>query len=153
MARNPHLALPRPPPPRPPAAHSPPRDDGSTLLMKVPTNVVGGIIGKGGEVIKGLQAKSGAYIRVQRETDATPGAPDREVYIQGDPAAVAMAKQSVFEGRRVGGVGWGEGEGTVCQPARPAVRGCTSQPRQHTHLSGFFCRPTPCAACTQPCEL
>ncbi len=63
------------------------------VTITVPSGLVGGVIGKGGETVRALQARSGATIQIQREADAAPGAPEREIYLSGDATAVALAKQ------------------------------------------------------------
>ena len=39
-----------------------------------------------------LQQESGAFIQTQRDTEATPGSMEREVYITGTPDQIEMAK-------------------------------------------------------------
>lgn len=59
-----------------------------SVVIKVPNNMVGLIIGKGGETIKSLQTRSGARIQVQRDVDTPPGATEREVTLIGTPAQI-----------------------------------------------------------------
>ncbi len=66
------------------------------MTITVPNNMVGLVIGKGGENIRVMQVRSGASIQIQKDTDARPGATEREIYLSGDPAAVANAKQRTF---------------------------------------------------------
>ena len=66
---------------------------GGSTTVTVPNNMVGLVIGKGGENIRVMQVRSGASIQVQKEADARPGATEREIYLSGDPAAVANARQ------------------------------------------------------------
>ena len=59
-------------------------------IVECPKNMVGRVIGKGGETIKGLQAHSGARVQV----DQTVGDPCH-VVIAGAPASVAYAAEAV----------------------------------------------------------
>ncbi|XP_042401822.1 far upstream element-binding protein 2-like [Zingiber officinale] len=66
--------------------------------MKVPNNKVGLVIGKGGETIKSMQAKSGARIQVI-PLHPPPGdtSTERTVYIDGTQEQIEIAKQLVNE--------------------------------------------------------
>ncbi|WOL09086.1 hypothetical protein Cni_G17839 [Canna indica] len=66
--------------------------------MKVPNNKVGLVIGKGGESIKNMQAKSGARIQVI-PLHLPPGdtSTERTVYIDGTKEQIEAAKQLVNE--------------------------------------------------------
>ncbi|XP_074558640.1 uncharacterized protein LOC141814601 [Curcuma longa] len=66
--------------------------------MKVPNNKVGLVIGKGGETIKSMQAKSGARIQVI-PLHLPPGdtSTERTVYIDGTQEQIEVAKQLVNE--------------------------------------------------------
>ena len=61
--------------------------------MKIPSAMVGLVIGKGGENIRVMQTRSGANIQMQKDTEARPGATEREIYLTGEPGAVTMAQQ------------------------------------------------------------
>ncbi|XP_042416584.1 far upstream element-binding protein 1-like isoform X1 [Zingiber officinale] len=66
--------------------------------MKVPNNKVGMVIGKGGETIKSMQARSGARIQVI-PLHLPPGdiSTERTVYIDGTQEQIEIAKQLVNE--------------------------------------------------------
>jgi far upstream element-binding protein len=60
--------------------------DASTHLVDCPPGLVGRVIGKGGETIKGLQAQSGAHITIdQNFPDGIP----RKISISGPVGCVA----------------------------------------------------------------
>lgn len=71
---------------------------GEQFSMKVPTNKVGLVIGKGGETIKSMQAKSGARIQVI-PLHPPPGdtSLERTVQIDGTNEQIEVAKQLVNE--------------------------------------------------------
>ncbi|KAF0731732.1 hypothetical protein Ae201684P_005879 [Aphanomyces euteiches] len=88
-------------------------DDHSTLNIPVPRNLVGLIIGKGGETIRELQGKSGCHIQVARETEMNSEATERTVMCSGSPAQLEMAKQLIndlLSDRMHGGQFIGSGE-------------------------------------------
>ncbi|KAF0689960.1 Aste57867_18604 [Aphanomyces stellatus] len=88
-------------------------DDHTTLNMPVPRNLVGLIIGKGGETIRELQGKSGAHIQVARENEVNVNATERTVMCSGTPAQLEMAKQLITDllsDRMHGGQFIGQGE-------------------------------------------
>ncbi|XP_009408874.2 uncharacterized protein LOC103991231 [Musa acuminata AAA Group] len=66
--------------------------------MKVPNNKVGLVIGKGGETIKNMQARSGARIQVM-PLHLSPGdtSTERTVYIDGTNEQIESARQLVNE--------------------------------------------------------
>ncbi|EOA26728.1 hypothetical protein CARUB_v10022814mg [Capsella rubella] len=68
------------------------------FVMKIPNNKVGLIIGKGGETIKSMQAKTGARIQVI-PLHLPPGdpTPERTLQIDGIPDQIEHAKQLVNE--------------------------------------------------------
>ncbi|KAJ0964629.1 hypothetical protein J5N97_025767 [Dioscorea zingiberensis] len=68
------------------------------FTMKVPNNKVGLIIGKGGETIKSMQAKSGARIQLI-PLHLPPGdtSTERNLHIDGTPEQIESAKQLVSE--------------------------------------------------------
>ncbi|CAA6672824.1 unnamed protein product [Spirodela intermedia] len=76
------------------------------FIMKVPNNKVGLVIGKGGESIKNMQAKSGARIQVchwfcpsGNTIASAPGdnSAERTVQIDGTKEQIESAKQLVYE--------------------------------------------------------
>ncbi|MQL85911.1 hypothetical protein Taro_018437 [Colocasia esculenta] len=79
---------------------------GETVLRVVcPADKTGGVIGKGGAVVRQLREETGARIRVE---DSVPGSDDRVILI-------------VAEKRKeAGGGGWGDGDGE--EAASPAQR-------------------------------
>ncbi|XP_047307178.1 far upstream element-binding protein 2 [Impatiens glandulifera] len=68
------------------------------FVMQVPNNKVGLVIGKGGESIKNMQARSGARIQVI-PLHLPPGdtSTERTVQIDGTPEQIEAAKQLVIE--------------------------------------------------------
>jgi far upstream element-binding protein len=66
--------------------------------MQIANNKVGLVIGKGGETIKSMQAKSGARIQVI-PLHLPPGDPatERTLYIDGTTEQIEIAKQLVSE--------------------------------------------------------
>ncbi|GMF10753.1 unnamed protein product [Phytophthora lilii] len=77
-------------------AHYGPGHDGqSSVDMKVPRDLVGYIIGRGGETIRDLQMKSGAHIQIVREEEGAPATPDRFVNITGNQEALDLAQRLI----------------------------------------------------------
>ncbi|KAK9763949.1 hypothetical protein K7432_008951 [Basidiobolus ranarum] len=66
------------------------------VTIQVPNDIVGLLIGKGGETIKMLQQQSGAKIQIEQVSGGTPG-PERNIFISGTPDSVGYAKQLVYE--------------------------------------------------------
>lgn len=86
--------------------------DGSSFT--IPNPLVGFIIGKGGENIKELQARTGTHVNIQRETEMLPGATERVITVSGPPQGAADAKaaiQNMVRARQLetGGGGMGAG--------------------------------------------
>jgi far upstream element-binding protein len=75
-----------------------PQPGADQFQMKIANNKVGLVIGKGGETIKSMQAKSGARIQVV-PLHLPPGDPatERTVYIDGTQEQIETAKQLVIE--------------------------------------------------------
>ncbi|KAL6211648.1 hypothetical protein ACLB2K_016871 [Fragaria x ananassa] len=71
---------------------------GEQFVMKVPNNKVALIIGKGGETIRNMQAKSGARIQIV-PLHLPPGdtSTERSVYINGGQEQIEAAKELVNE--------------------------------------------------------
>uniref|UniRef100_A0A7S4SM47 RRM domain-containing protein n=1 Tax=Alexandrium monilatum TaxID=311494 RepID=A0A7S4SM47_9DINO len=68
----------------------------NAFIMKVPHELVGMLIGKGGETIKELKKESGARIDISKEpTESSSN--DRLVHISGPPECVEFAKKMVEE--------------------------------------------------------
>ena len=66
--------------------------DGNNHLVDCPPGLVGRVIGKGGETIKGLQAQSGAHITIdQNFPDGVP----RKISISGPAGCVEIATKLV----------------------------------------------------------
>jgi len=92
-----------PPPPlaaAPVAAGGPPFASTQDRVL-VPREAVGFVIGKGGETIKEMMARSGAHIEVDRG-DVDPATPTRVFNILGDARACATARMLI--GEKVTGV-------------------------------------------------
>ncbi|KAL3746846.1 hypothetical protein ACJRO7_015744 [Eucalyptus globulus] len=75
-----------------------PTGSADQFVMKIPNNKVGLVIGKGGETIKNMQARTGARIQVV-PLHLPPGDPaiDRNLYIDGTSEQIEAAKQLVNE--------------------------------------------------------
>ncbi|KAI9920045.1 hypothetical protein PsorP6_015594 [Peronosclerospora sorghi] len=69
--------------------------EATSMDMKVPRDLVGYIIGRGGETIRDLQMKSGAHIQIVREEDGAPQTPDRFVNITGNHDALELAQRLI----------------------------------------------------------
>ncbi|KAE8985550.1 hypothetical protein PF005_g21636 [Phytophthora fragariae] len=70
-------------------------DGQSSYDMKVPRDLVGYIIGRGGETIRDLQMKSGAHIQIVREEEGAPQTADRFVNITGNQDALELAQRLI----------------------------------------------------------
>ncbi|KAL8016985.1 putative K domain-containing protein [Plasmopara halstedii] len=70
-------------------------NDQSSFDMKVPRDLVGYIIGRGGETIRDLQMKSGAHIQIVREEEGAPQTADRFVNITGNEETLANAQKLI----------------------------------------------------------
>jgi far upstream element-binding protein len=80
-----------------PAHYGPGSDGGpsSSIDMKVPRDLVGYIIGRGGETIRDLQTKSSAHIQIVREEEGAPQLPDRFVNITGSQESLDLAQRLI----------------------------------------------------------
>ncbi|XP_051194546.1 uncharacterized protein [Lolium perenne] len=78
--------------------YNPPQPGSEQFQMQIANNKVGLVIGKGGETIKSMQAKSGARIQVI-PLHLPPGDPatERTLYIDGTVEQIEIAKQLVNE--------------------------------------------------------
>ena len=68
----------------------------NACTLKVPHELIGMLIGRGGETIKDLKKESGARIDISKEPDEE-GSSDRLVNITGPPECVEYAKKMVEE--------------------------------------------------------
>ncbi|VEN42933.1 unnamed protein product [Callosobruchus maculatus] len=68
---------------------------GNDLEVLVPRAAVGVVIGKGGEMIKKIQAETGARVQFHQARDEGPG--DRRCFLNGNPKQVDMARQRIEE--------------------------------------------------------
>jgi far upstream element-binding protein len=64
-------------------------------VVQVPGPMIGLVIGRGGETIRGIQDRTGALIQVQKDDGNAQGL--RDVKILGPPDAIAAARQSIDE--------------------------------------------------------
>ncbi|XP_067215447.1 far upstream element-binding protein 1 isoform X2 [Linepithema humile] len=96
--------------------HGPANNDGVEVL--VPRAAVGVVIGKGGDMIKKIQAESGAKVQFQQGREDGPG--DRKCLLSGKHQAVEQARQRIQElidsvmrrdDGRTGNMGGGRGGG------------------------------------------
>jgi len=77
------------------SGHSMPQGD--KLEMMIPNSRTGAVIGKGGETIRSLQQRSGAYINIQGDRDVQPGSSDRLCTITGPKESCEAAKRLIEE--------------------------------------------------------
>ncbi|CAL1370472.1 unnamed protein product [Linum trigynum] len=68
---------------------------GTSKRIEIPNGRVGVIIGKSGETIKYLQAKSGAKIQVTRDLEADPNSQTRAVELMGTPEQIETAERLI----------------------------------------------------------
>jgi len=66
----------------------------NACTLKVPHELIGMLIGRGGETIKDLKKESGARIDIAKEADEE-GSTDRQVHITGPPECVEFAKKMI----------------------------------------------------------
>ncbi|KAH9620843.1 hypothetical protein KSS87_011825 [Heliosperma pusillum] len=69
----------------------------SSMKISIPNAKVGVIIGRGGDMIKNLQSRSGARIQITRDNDADPCALTRDVELMGTPDQIARAQHLITE--------------------------------------------------------
>ncbi|XP_018319791.1 far upstream element-binding protein 1 isoform X2 [Agrilus planipennis] len=85
------------------------------MEVLVPRPAVGVVIGKGGDMIKKIQAETGARVQFHQAKEEGPG--DRRCYLSGRPQNVEQARLRIEEliesvcGNRAGGGGGGGGRG------------------------------------------
>lgn len=75
-----------------------PGDSGSggySLELKVPNNMVGLVIGKGGENILRIQSQLGVHAQIAKEHEMLPGETMRSITLKGTPGGVAEAKTRI----------------------------------------------------------
>lgn len=68
---------------------------GNEVEVLVPRAAVGVVIGKGGDMIKKIQAETGARVQFQQARDEGPG--ERRCYLSGKPQNVEQARQRIEE--------------------------------------------------------
>jgi len=68
-----------------------------TMRLGVPDMSVGGLVGKGGCIVKELMQLSGAHIKVSQKGDNVPGTNNRIVTIVGAPGSVSYAHMLVLQ--------------------------------------------------------
>jgi far upstream element-binding protein len=119
-------------PPGPPMRAPPPGPIGGdpaavTEYVMCPPEKAGKVIGHGGDKINGIQAESGASVKIQNQSDVGPGQP-RRITITGSPDRVARASQLVYaliqDGAAAraptrGGGGGGSGGSEIFVPVDP----------------------------------
>ena len=67
------------------------------IELRIPNNMVGLIIGKGGENIHRMQTQSGANMQIAKESEMKPGDTLRSIWLKGDPDKVADLKLKIEE--------------------------------------------------------
>ena len=68
-----------------------------TLVILIPTNAVGLIIGKGGQFLKYVGYVSGAALRLQSFEEMAHGIQERAVFISGDAFQIQSAVQVILQ--------------------------------------------------------
>jgi len=63
--------------------------------VPVPNDLVGLVIGRGGETVKAINQRTGAVVFIPKECE--PGKPERMFIISGNPEARAAARQEILE--------------------------------------------------------
>lgn len=76
---------------QPPVARHPYVESPLVKQVRVPTSCVGIVIGKGGETIRDLQTRSGAYIKVTPDRDANEKDEERNIFISGRSEDIELA--------------------------------------------------------------
>lgn len=66
-----------------------------SVLIKIPNNKVGLLIGKSGDTIKQLQAQTGARVQVTKDAETAFDAAERTCTLQGTPANIEALKQQI----------------------------------------------------------
>eukprot|EP00466_Bigelowiella_natans_P011085 jgi/Bigna1/145755/aug1.103_g20463 len=66
-------------------------------VIMVPGHMIGMIIGKGGETIRGLRQRTGAYIQVTKNDPGSTQSLDREVVLSGTERQIEHADQEIME--------------------------------------------------------
>jgi len=91
--------------------------EGEAIELYVPNQMVGLIIGRGGENIRNMQDSSGAHVQIKRENEMPPGATERLILIRGPPGSRDQAKEMILgmvrerQAELSGGPGGGGGGG------------------------------------------
>lgn len=68
---------------------------GGGVVMQIPQKIVGLLIGKSGETIRGIQTRTGAMLQVTRDAEADPNQETRPVSISGTPQQVEAAQSEI----------------------------------------------------------
>lgn len=63
--------------------------------MRVPNNLVGSLIGKGGENIQRMQLQTGGRIHIPKESEMRPGETFRTITLTGPPAAIPELQRRI----------------------------------------------------------
>eukprot|EP00168_Porphyra_purpurea_P004073 TRINITY_DN1473_c0_g1_i3.p1 TRINITY_DN1473_c0_g1~~TRINITY_DN1473_c0_g1_i3.p1 ORF type:complete len:580 (+),score=98.37 TRINITY_DN1473_c0_g1_i3:1130-2869(+) len=84
-------------PPAAPARTQAGAGSSDVKTIYVPANCVGMLIGRGGDTIRELQARSGASIRVLPSRDAASRTMDRPIFITGTPQAIEAARVIIMD--------------------------------------------------------
>jgi len=71
------------------------QDGGYQVELRVPNNMVGLVIGKGGDNILRIQTQLSVHVQIAKESEMKPGETLRSIVIKGEPANVNEAKSRV----------------------------------------------------------
>lgn len=103
-------------------------EGGLSFQLKMPNNMVGFVIGKGGENIQRMQAQTGGRIQIPKESEMKPGETHRTITLTGTPDAIADLRRKIDEiiaarlAQQSGGGGMGGGMGGMGGGAPQAPR-------------------------------
>lgn len=79
------------------SVYGPGSGDGYQIELRVPNNMVGLIIGKGGENIVRIQTQLGVHAQIAKEHEMLPGETLRSIVLKGTPNNVNEAKSRIDE--------------------------------------------------------
>ncbi|KAI5063977.1 hypothetical protein GOP47_0020647 [Adiantum capillus-veneris] len=67
------------------------------IVIAVPDECIGAILGRGGKTILDIQQSSGVHIRISERGDFVPGTTHRKVTISGSPECIYAAQQIIMQ--------------------------------------------------------
>lgn len=76
---------------RPSTSHA-----GETVRIPVPQNLVGVLIGRGGETVRAVQQRTGCLVQIQRANEVDPSSATRDVSLTGTQQQIEAARHEVL---------------------------------------------------------